>query len=165
MTIAFYLINYLRLLLADDQLLFVISDLFAAGTETTATTLRWALLYLLYNPDILQRAQWEIEDVLVSSRIPSMKDKLQMPYIEAVLAEIQRMGDIAPLGVAHANTEDVWLRGYRIPKGTHIFPVLYAAHRDPNIWQEPYRFNPERFLDTDGKFTKNEHLIPFSMGK
>ena len=143
----------------------IISDLFATGTETTATTLRWALAYLLHNPDIMQRAQREIEEVLGPSRMPSMKDKPHMPYTGAVLAEVQRMADIAPLGVPHANTEDVWLRGYRIPKGTHIFPVLYTAHRDPNIWREPYRFNPERFLDAEGQFVKNEHLIAFSMGK
>ena len=143
----------------------VTNDLFAAGTETTATTLLWALLFLLHNPDIMQRAQRVIEEVLGPSRMPSMKDKLHMPYIEAVLAEVQRMGDIVPLGVPHANTEDVFLRGYRIPKRTHFYPLLYATHRDPNIWQEPDRFNPERFLDGDGKFVKNEHLIPFSMGK
>ena len=114
---------------------------------------------------LVQCEQRVIEEVLGPSRMPSMKDKLQMPYIEVVLAEVQRMGDIAPLGIPHANTEDVFLRGYRIPKGTHIFPVVYAAHRDPNIWQDPDRFNPERLLDGDGKFVKNEHLIPFSMGK
>ena len=153
------------LLFSDTQLVFVIGDLFGAGTETTTTTLRWALLYLLHNPDMLHRVKREVEEALGPSRMPSMKDKQHMPYTEAVLCEVQRMGDIVPLGVPHACTEDVTLRGYRIPKGTHFMTVLYAAHRDPNVWEDPYRFNPERFLDAEGKVCKDERLIPFSMGE
>ena len=93
-----------------------------------------------------------------------MKDMPHMPYVRAVLCEVQRIGDIVPLGVPHACTEDVYLRGYHIPKGTHVMTVLYAAHRDPKIWREAYRFNPERFLDSEGNFSEDAHLIPFSMG-
>ena len=97
-------------------------------------------------------------------RMPSMKDKASLPFTEACLLEIQRMADIVPLGVPHTVTEDVVLRGYTIPKGTTVMSNLYAVHRDPEVWTEPYKFNPERFLDEDGKVCKVEQLIPFSMG-
>ena len=150
---------------ADTQLIFTIGDLFGAGTDTTAVTLRWALLYLLHNPEVLQRVQREIGDVIGSSRMPSMKDKQNLPYTEAVLCEVQRMAVVVPLGVPHACTEDVTLRGYRIPKGTHFMTVLYAAHRDPKVWEDPYRFNPERFLNDEGNFDRGGYLIPFSVGE
>ena len=93
-----------------------------------------------------------------------MKDKPKLPYTEAVLCEVQRMAVTSSLGLPHACTEDVTLWGYRIPKGTHFITVLYAAHRDPKVWQDPYRFDPDRFLNARGGFKKDEHLIPFSMG-
>ena len=141
------------------------TDLFGAGTESTNTTLRWALLYLLHHPDVQLRVQREIDDVIGSSRMPSMKDKQSMPYTEAVLCEVQRMGDIVPLGAPHCATEDAWVRGYRIPRGTHVVTLLYAAHRDPQVWQDPDTFNPSRFLDYEGNISRDDRLIPFSMGQ
>ena len=72
-------------------------DLFGAGTETTTSTLRWAIVYLLRNPDVQERAQKEIDDV-IGRNVPGMKDRQKMPYVEACLHEIQRLGDIVPLG-------------------------------------------------------------------
>ena len=149
----------------DDQLIYVCGDLFGAGTETTTTTLRWAILFMLHNPEMLRRVQREVAENVGPSRMPTMKDKPYLPYTEAVLLETQRKGDVFPFGVPHACMEDMTLRGYHIPKGTHFMTVLYAAHRDPKVWKEPYRFNPERFLDAEGHISKDEHLIPFSMGK
>lgn len=65
----------------------------------------------------------------------------------------------------HAATEDVKLKGYTIPKGAQVFANIYASHFDPDHWQEPKKFMPERFLSDDGTLKKSKSVIPFSVGK
>ena len=70
-----------------------------------------------------------------------------------------------PLSVAHATLVDTELMGYSIPKKTFVVPNRYSIHLDPNHWEEPTKFNPNRFIDTSGKITKKDAFIPFSIGK
>ena len=149
----------------ERQCVAIVGDLFGAGTETTSTTLTWSIIYMTLNQKIQDRVHAEIIDVIGSSGIPSMHNRSHMPYTEACIAEIQRLGDIVPLGVPHATTEDTNLRDFFIPKDTMIIANMYSIHRDPKLWEEPEKFNPERFLDDDGKFTKREEFKPFSSGK
>ncbi|XP_051803067.1 cytochrome P450 2J4-like isoform X11 [Acanthochromis polyacanthus] len=140
-------------------------DLFGAGTETTATTLHWGLLYMIYYPDIQKRVQAEIDAVIGSSRQPSMTDRENMPYTDAVIHEIQRMGNILPLNGARMTTKDTTLDKYTIPKGTMILATLNSVLHDESMWETPHSFNPQHFLDQDGKFRKREAFLPFSAGK
>ncbi|XP_023120247.1 cytochrome P450 2J4-like isoform X1 [Amphiprion ocellaris] len=140
-------------------------DLFGAGTETTTTTLHWGLLYMIHYPDIQKRVQAEIDAVIGSSRQPSMTDRENMPYTDAVIHEIQRMGNILPLNVARMASKDTTLDKYTIPKGTMILPTLNSVLHDESMWDTPHSFNPQHFLDEDGKFRKREAFLPFSAGK
>lgn len=148
----------------EEQLVRVIGDLYGAGTETTTTTLRWALIYLLHHPDVLKRAQAEIDDVIGPERLPTMADKQKMPYMEALLCEIQRMGDIVPFSVPHATSEDINFKGYHIPKSTMVFANLYSVHRNEEHFKNPYEFDPTRFLDAEGRIKNIKQLIPFGLG-
>ncbi|XP_068089314.1 cytochrome P450 2C5-like [Hyperolius riggenbachi] len=148
----------------DDNLTALISQLFAAGMETTSTTLSWAILIMIKHPEVQRKVQNEIDRV-IGTAPPKMEHKKQMPYTEAVLCEVQRFGDIIPDNVAHATSRDVTLRGYFIPKGTTIIPLLSAALRDEAYFEKPYEFYPEHFLDADGNFENNEAFIPFSAGR
>ena len=145
------------------QLQQVVGDLFGAGTETTTNTLMWAIIYMLHNPDVVRNVQGEIERVL-GKKLPSMKDKQDLPYVEATVMEIQRMSEIVPLGVPHSVLEDVEFRGYTIPKGTTVMSNLYAVHRDERIWDQPDVFKPSRFLNENGRIVRQEQLIPFCIG-
>ncbi len=120
---------------------------------------------MLNNPEMQARVRQEIKDAIGLNKAPSMKDKISLPFTEACIMETQRMADIVPLGVPHTTTENIVFRGYDIPKGTTVMSNLYSVHRDTRIWKDPYTFNPERFLDVDGKVHRREQLIPFSMGK
>ncbi|XP_070764307.1 cytochrome P450 2J4-like [Enoplosus armatus] len=140
-------------------------DLFGAGTETTTTTLHWGLLYMIYYPDIQERVQAEIDTVIGSSREPTVTDRENMPYTDAVIHEIQRMADIVPLNVVHMTCKDTTLDKYTIPKGTIILPTLNSVLHDESMWETPHTFNPQHFLDQDGKFRKREAFLPFSAGK
>uniref|UniRef100_A0A3B5AK86 Cytochrome P450, family 2, subfamily N, polypeptide 13 n=1 Tax=Stegastes partitus TaxID=144197 RepID=A0A3B5AK86_9TELE len=94
-----------------------------------------------------------------------MADRPNMPYTDAVIHEIQRMGNIVPLNGPRIAAKDTTLGGYFIPKGTTVMPFLTSVLFDKNEWETPDTFNPGHFLNAEGKFVKREALIPFSAGK
>lgn len=140
-------------------------DLFSAGTETTSTTLRWALLYILLYPDVQSKVQEEIDKVIGRDRSPQMEDQVNMPYTNAVIHETQRYGDIVPVAVPHMTYRDTELQGFFIPKGTTVITNLSSVLKDETVWEKPHQFYPEHFLDADGQFVKPEAFLPFSAGR
>ncbi|XP_052572799.1 cytochrome P450 2J3-like isoform X2 [Peromyscus californicus insignis] len=148
----------------EENLICSTLDLFFTGTETTSTTLRWALLYMSVDSEVQEKVQAEIDRVIGHGRQPSTADRESMPYTNAVIHEVQRMGNIIPLNVPREVTADSTLAGFHLPKGTMVLTNLTALHRDPKEWATPDTFNPEHFLE-NGLFKKRESFLPFSMGK
>lgn len=148
----------------EENLICSTLDLFLTGTETTSTTLRWALLYMAVHPEIQEKVQAEIDRVIGHKRQVSLADRDSMPYTNAVIHEVQRMGNIAPLNAPREVAVDTKFEGFYLPKGTIVLTNLTALHRDPKEWATPEVFNPEHFLE-NGKFKKRESFLPFSMGK
>ncbi|XP_068136119.1 cytochrome P450 2K6-like [Hyperolius riggenbachi] len=142
----------------------LITNLFAAGMETTSSTLRWGILLMMKYPEIQKNVQNEIEKV-IGSAVPQTEHRRQMPYTDAVIHEIQRFGNILPMNLPHATTQDVTFRGYFIPKGTYVIPFLESVLRDEGYFKKPEEFYPQHFLDSNGCFLKNEAFMPFSAGK
>uniref|UniRef100_A0A4X1W522 Cytochrome P450 family 2 subfamily D member 6 n=2 Tax=Sus scrofa TaxID=9823 RepID=A0A4X1W522_PIG len=149
----------------DENLRLVVADLFSAGMITTSTTLAWALLLMILHPDVQRRVQQEIDEVIGHVRQPEIKDQALMPFTLAVLHEVQRFGDIVPLGVAHMTSCDIEVQGFLIPKGTTLITNLTSVLKDETVWKKPFRFYPEHFLDAQGRFTKQEAFMPFSAGR
>ncbi|XP_018426073.1 PREDICTED: cytochrome P450 2C5-like [Nanorana parkeri] len=153
-----------ELFFTNENLTALVTDLFAAGMETTSTTLRWGILLMVTYPDIQRKVQNEIEKVIGSSA-PHTGHRKNMPYTDAVIHEIQRFGNIVPTNLSHSTTQDVHFRGFFLPKGTHVIPLLTSVLFDEAHFKRPKEFYPEHFLDASGNFVKNEAFIPFSAGK
>ncbi|CAB1444503.1 unnamed protein product [Pleuronectes platessa] len=149
----------------ENNLVMCSFDLFGAGTETTSTTLRWALLYMTKYPEIQEKVQAEIDQVIGQSRQPCMEDRKDMPYTEAVIHEVQRMGNIVPLGLPHSAIRDLQLGGYSVPKGVTVIPNLTSVLFEKDKWETPFTFNPGHFLNEEGRFVKKAAFVPFSAGK
>ncbi|KAM6124086.1 cytochrome P450 2J4-like [Pterocles gutturalis] len=148
----------------EENLVVCALDLLFAGTETTATTILWALLYMAIYPEIQARVQTEIDTVIGQGRQPALEDRSNMPYTNAVIHEVQRKSSILPFSVPRLTAKDTVLNGFYIPKGTAVFPNLTSVLLDKNEWETPDTFNPEHFLK-DGQFWKRESFLPFSLGK
>ncbi|XP_063965401.1 cytochrome P450 2J4-like [Lytechinus pictus] len=147
------------------QLIGCINDLFYAGSETTTTTLKWCILFMMAYPKVQSRVQDELDHVVGRERTPRLDDMKDLPCTNAVLLEVQRMGSIAPLGVPHVAAADTNIRGYTIPKGAIIVSNIYEVLNSEDLWTDPSDFKPERFLTADGDLIHREELIFFGTGR
>uniref|UniRef100_K1QDA6 Cytochrome P450 2J1 n=1 Tax=Magallana gigas TaxID=29159 RepID=K1QDA6_MAGGI len=150
----------------DKQLIIIVREFFGAGTETTSTTLRWALLFLIHHPEWQKDLRGDVE-TLIGKNQPTMENKENLPRIEAFILEVQRHANLAPFGIPHTPREDFIYNGYLLPKGTCINFALDSVMMDSEIFPDPFVFKPERFLDENGKCQgeQKDKLIPFSIGK
>ncbi|XP_048362912.1 cytochrome P450 2C31-like [Sphaerodactylus townsendi] len=148
----------------EENLIESIMDLFAAGTETTTTTLLWGLLLMTNYPDIQGKVQKEIDDMLGSSQSFSYQDKKKLPYTNAVIHEIQRYQYILLFGVHRQCSKEVNMFGFCIPKGATVVIDIQSVLLDPKQWKTPHMFNPNHFLDQHGHFVEREAFLPFGAG-
>ncbi|PIO22835.1 hypothetical protein AB205_0078430, partial [Aquarana catesbeiana] len=112
-----------------------------------------------------EKVQEEIQTNIKQGQMPTVDDRRNMPYTEAVVHEIQRFANIVPLNVPHTTPNDVYFRGYCIPKGTDVIPFLTSVLHDKTQWETPHQFNPKHFLNANGKFVKRDAFMPFSAGR
>ncbi|XP_072494081.1 cytochrome P450 2J2-like [Notamacropus eugenii] len=148
----------------EENLIQVIIDLFVGGTETTATTLCWALLYMIHHRDVQEKIQKELDAVLAPSQVISFEDRKHLPYTNAVLHEVQRFCSVISVGAVRKCVTATTVQGFPIHKGTIILPNLASVLHDPEHWETPWQFNPNHFLDEEGNFVTNEAFLPFSAG-
>ncbi|PIL29320.1 cytochrome P450 [Ganoderma sinense ZZ0214-1] len=123
---------------------------YAAGADTTISTVQTFFLAMTCYPEVQAKARAELDTVVGSTRLPTFEDRGSLPYITAVAKESIRWQSVAPLGIPHRSLEDDEFRGYFIPKGSAVIANLYAFSRDPRVYPDPETFDPERFLK-DGK--------------
>lgn len=147
---------------SQEQLLAVCLDMFIAGSETTTKTLGFAFLHLVRQPETQRNVQMEIDKVIGRDRLPTLEDRVNMPYCEAVVMEALRMFMANTFGIPHRALRDTKLCGYDIPKDTMLVGMFRGMML--NDWEEPNRFKPERFLK-DGKVFWPPQFHPFGVGR
>uniref|UniRef100_A0A1I7V2B6 DUF19 domain-containing protein n=1 Tax=Caenorhabditis tropicalis TaxID=1561998 RepID=A0A1I7V2B6_9PELO len=149
---------------SDDQLRNMCFDMWVAGMHTTTNTMGFLMAYAVNHPDKQKKMQKELTDV-VGDRLVTMKDKLNLPYTNAFINEAQRCCNLLSMNLPHATTREVTLAGCTIPKGITVIHQISTVLSDPEIFPEPEKFTPERFIDEKGNLKKVEELVPFSIGK
>ncbi|KAJ0765862.1 putative cytochrome P450 [Helianthus annuus] len=149
-----------------DTIKAIVMDLFSAGTDTTFTSLQWAICELLRHPQAMKEMQQEALKIGQGRSMIVEDDLEKMPYLKAVLKETLRLHTPNPLLVPRESTQDVKLLGYDIPSGTQVFINAWAIARDPSVWEAPEEFRPERFLNKPIDY-KGFHFefLPFGAGR
>ncbi|KAF8869911.1 cytochrome P450, partial [Infundibulicybe gibba] len=116
------------------------------------------------SPDVQRRAQNEIDSVIGNDRLPEPGDRPSLPYVEAVYREVMRWRPVLPLGLPHTSTEDDIYRDFFIPKG-QLLTCDRAMNHNEDIYQNPDRFQPERYFDSPGKLNNDDTVLAFGFGR
>ncbi|EDO43314.1 predicted protein [Nematostella vectensis] len=155
-----------QVLLADEYLLNQLGDMFIAGYETTSTSLRWAITFLVNYPEYQEEIHQQLDQVVGPDRMPTLADRPQLAIIQATIMEVLRLGNVVPNAIPHYTLKDTWLCGYRVPKDTIVIVDTMAVHLDPTCWENPTRFDPHRHLTEKGELnTSQGNFLPFSAGR
>ncbi|KAL9969845.1 hypothetical protein ACROYT_G022113 [Oculina patagonica] len=151
--------------LSEDYFVITIEDMFLAGYETTSTTLKYLITFLVGNPKYQEDIQCQLDEV-VAGRKPSLNDRPNLPLVQATIIETLRVANVLPLAVPHVTLTDTTLCGYRVPKNTFVLANTEAVHLDPKCWENPTVFNPYRHIDEFGKLVTNQgNFYPFGAGR
>nr|XP_060618179.1 cytochrome P450 1A4-like [Anolis sagrei ordinatus]XP_060618180.1 cytochrome P450 1A4-like [Anolis sagrei ordinatus] len=151
--------------LSDKKIINTVNDIFGAGFSTITACLQWIYLYLISKPEFQTKIQEEIDEK-IGLRPPRFDDRKILHYTEAFINEIFRHCSFLPFTIPHCTTRDAVLNGYYIPQSTCIFINMYQVNHDEAVWEDPYSFKPERFLNESGELNKSlvEKVLIFGMG-
>ncbi|MBA0661517.1 hypothetical protein Goklo_005804 [Gossypium klotzschianum] len=157
--------------LPDSLLIFLIlvPALILAAEDTTSITMTWALSLLLNNRDALNQVEQELDIHVGNNRLLVKESDIKnLVYLQSVIKETLRLYPTAPLSVMHESIEDCTINGYHVSTGTWLIINLQKIHRDPFIWENPFKFRPKRFMTTHKNIDVRGHnfeLIPFGSGR
>ena len=147
------------------------SDLFVFGVEDLCAAFKWMLLYFITWPEIQIKVQEELDKCNITNshdKYFTVDEAMSIPYLQAAVLETLRLSSLNPLSSIHVTTECVTLRGYKLSKDTCVCVNLNAIHHSLKYWDNPYEFNPSRFLDFKGEKIRDIYsmkgYLPFGSG-
>jgi cytochrome P450 len=149
--------------MTDEQMRNEVTTLFLAGYETTSIALTWAFDFLNQNPDILEKLQVEVDEVL-DGRTPEFADIPNLTYTRMIFEETMRLRPPA-FWIPRIVEEDDEIDGYTIPAGTNVVSLTYMNHRHPDHWDNPEQFDPERFSKENSAGRHQFAFVPFGAGQ
>uniref|UniRef100_M4ESJ4 Cytochrome P450 n=1 Tax=Brassica campestris TaxID=3711 RepID=M4ESJ4_BRACM len=157
--------------LRDEEIVTLCSEIVSAGTDTSATTLEWALLHLVTDQNIQEKLYEEVVGVVGKRGVVEEDDVAKMPYLEAIVKETLRRHPPGHFLLSHAAVKDTELGGYDIPAGAYVEFYTAWVTENPEIWSDPGKFRPERFLaggdgvNADWTGTRGVTMLPFGAGR
>ncbi|EEF27263.1 cytochrome P450, putative [Ricinus communis] len=152
--------------LTPDHIKAVLMNVFVGGTDTSAATVVWAMTFLMKNPIAMKKAQEEVRHIIGKKGFVDEEDTQQLVYLKAVIKETLRLQPTIPLLVPRKSTQDCNLGGCEIPAHTVVYVNAWAIGRDPEVWENPEEFCPERFIDNPIDLKGQDfELIPFGAGR
>ncbi|KAB2013431.1 hypothetical protein ES319_D09G156000v1 [Gossypium barbadense] len=152
--------------ISNQIVIIIILEMFFAGSETTSSTIEWVMAELLRKPESMKKVKEEINRVTGPQRKVEESDIDNLPYLQAVIKETLRLHPVVPLLLPRNSMQDTDYMGYFIPKEAQIFVNVWAIGRDPETWEDPLAFKPERFLGSKIDYKgQNFELLPFGSGR
>ncbi|MED6145024.1 cytochrome P450 [Stylosanthes scabra] len=156
--------------LTHTEIKALLLNMFAAGTDTTSSTIEWAISEIIKNPRIQAQVQEELDSVVGRDTLVTELDLAHLPYLEAVVKETFRLHPSTPLSLPRVASESCEIFNYHIPKGATLLVNIWAISRDPKEWADPLEFRPERFLPGGEKAHvdvkgNDFEVIPFGSGR
>jgi len=145
----------------------IAGTMFAAGADTTVTATSTFIYAMLKYPEVLEKAQEELDRVIEPGHLPTLEDEEFLPYTTAIVKEVLRWKTVLPIGVPHCSMMEDSYKGYRIPAGSVVIGNAWAIFYDEKMYHEPERFNPDRFIK-DGKLDPavfDPKLAAFGFGR
>ncbi|KAL0132771.1 hypothetical protein PUN28_000480 [Cardiocondyla obscurior] len=150
--------------LTDDEVRAQVDTFMFEGHDTTAVAITWALFLLGSNPEHQEKVHEELEEVFGNSDAPiTVKDLPQLKYLDRVIKETLRLFPSVPV-ITRLLTEDVKLGDHTLPKGISVALPILLVHRNPKVWPDPIKFDPDRFLPENSKLRNPYAYVPFSAG-
>ncbi|KAL8044411.1 hypothetical protein ABFX02_08G044600 [Erythranthe guttata] len=141
-------------------------DLFAAGTDTSSSTVEWAMAEALANSEIMKKAKAELEEVVGKGKVIEEADISRLPYLQCMVKETLRLHPPVPFLIPRRVEDDVDVCGYTVPKNSQVLVNAWAIGRDAGIWENPLEFKPERFVGSEVDVKGRDfELIPFGGGR
>ncbi|URE45600.1 cytochrome P450 [Musa troglodytarum] len=142
----------------------LIAEILAAGIDTSAVTMERAMCLLLIHPEVLHAARAELDAKIGQGRMAE-EDIPNLPFLNFIINETLRLYPAVPLLMPHESSQDCTVGGYDVPHGTMLLANAWAIHRDPNTWDKPQEFKPERFQCEGGKEEAGLRMLPFGSGR
>ncbi|RXW22022.1 hypothetical protein EST38_g3854 [Candolleomyces aberdarensis] len=156
--------------LTEEVLRNTLAVLYAGGSDTTISTMATCILGLLEHPEVLKKAQAQIDGVVKPGHLPDFDDAPSLPYITAIVKEALRWREVTPFGGPHALSTDDEYNGYRLPAGAIVIANVWAMLHDESVYADPFEFDPDRFINPEtGKIdysrARDPELACFGFGR
>ncbi|KAM0907005.1 hypothetical protein ACQ4PT_016411 [Festuca glaucescens] len=157
--------------ITPENVIYIVENINVAAIETTLWSIEWALAEVVNHPDVQRKVRGEIKDVLGDDEPITESNIGRLPYLQAVIKETLRLHCPIPLLVPHMNLEDAKLGGYAIPKGSKVVVNAWWLSNNPELWEKPEEFRPERFLGEESSVDAavgskvDFRFLPFGMGR
>ncbi|GAP89566.1 putative cytochrome P450 oxidoreductase [Rosellinia necatrix] len=145
----------------EHALKWVAFSMYAAGADTTVSTISSFYLAMTLFPEVQRRAREEIDRVIGTGRLPAFGDRESLPYVDAVVKEAWRWHPVTPMGIAHRTTADDMINGYYIPKGATILTNIWWFTHDPAVYPNPSAFDPSRYLGPNPQPDPANHIFGY----
>ncbi|XP_016449378.1 premnaspirodiene oxygenase-like [Nicotiana tabacum] len=152
--------------ITNDNIKAIIYDMFAAGTETTSTTIDWAMVEMIRNASVFAKAQAEVREVFSRKETFDENDVEKLKYLKLVIKETLRLHPPLPLMLPKECREETNINGYTIPLKSKVMVNVWAIGRDPKYWDDAESFKPERYEQSSVDFVGNNfEYLPFGSGR
>lgn len=152
--------------LTMTQIKALLMDMVVGGSDTSSNAIEFALAEVMNKPEVMRKAQDELDRVVGEDDIVEESHIHKLPYLHAIMKESLRLHPVLPLLIPHCPSETCTIGGFSVPKGARVFVNVWAVHRDPSIWENPLEFKPERFLNSKFDYSGSDfNYFPFGSGR